>query len=151
MFTLNDLLNIAIKMEENAKTIYLEAAQDTPSRDLKRLLEWMAKEEERHRHWFLDKKQEWKGQDLPSQGIPEELLEEMMGGKGLSLDDVDLSKLQSPQDLLKAFLDFESDAILFYDFLEAFLQDEAALEGLKKIQDEEKKHMEKLQGLLDAQ
>ena len=152
MFTLTDLLNIAVKMEENGKKIYLEAARTTHSAPLKELLEWMAGEEDRHKKWFEARKKDWVEGSQSSQdpGIPEELLTEMMGGKGLSLDDVDLARMESPRALLETFMVFESDAILFYDFLEAFLQDDAAVEGLKKIQDEERKHIKKLEGMLDA-
>ena len=45
MFTLNDLFDIAIKMEENGRTVYLNALEHPGSRDIESLLQWMADEE----------------------------------------------------------------------------------------------------------
>jgi rubrerythrin len=63
---------------------------------------------------------------------------------------VDFSQIQSTASLLETFVTFEQDTILFYEFLQAFIQDAAALEGLKKIIDEEKKHVAELKEMIQA-
>jgi rubrerythrin len=45
---------------------------------------------------------------------------------------------------------FERDTILFYEFLQAFVQDAAAQEGLKKIIEQEKKHVSELKEMIQA-
>ena len=151
MFTLNDLLDIAIKMETNGEAIYRQAAARVKNEKLRTLMEWMADEENRHRQWFQNQKQAWKkdlGKTEPN-GIPGGILHEMMGDKGLSLDDVDLTTLTTPAELLEAFIEFETDSLLFYDFMEAFVH-ENAKEGLQRIQAEEKKHVAALRNMLAA-
>ncbi len=56
MFTLNDLFDIAAKMEENGRVTYLNALDSVKSKAAAELLEWMADEEDRHRRWFLQQK-----------------------------------------------------------------------------------------------
>ena len=144
MFTLDDLLDIAVKMEENGAAIYKEAARHASDPALKELLTWMADEEIAHGQWFMAQK----GASAPSHpqdGMLPEILHEMMGDRSLSLDDVDFSSIASPQALLAVFTEFETDTLLFYDFLEAFLEDPQALASLEKIKAEEKAHIKKLQ------
>jgi rubrerythrin len=76
-----------------------------------------------------------------------DVIKEMMGDKTLSLDEVDFSQIRSTASLLETFVAFERDTILFYEFLQAFIQDTDVLEGLKKIIAEEKKHVAELREL----
>jgi rubrerythrin len=79
-----------------------------------------------------------------------DVIKEMMGEKTLSLDDVDFSRIRSAGSLLETFMTFEKDTILFYEFLQAFVQDSTALKGLKKIIEEEKKHVAELKEMIQA-
>lgn len=144
MFTINDLLDIAIKMEENGKKIYQNARKKIRDRKLQTLLQWMADEEEGHGQWFsrLKEKQGKDTKDL-SVMLPD-VLREMMGEKTLSLDDVDFSRIKTSTQMLSVFMEFENDTILFYEFLETFIEDADVLAGLKKIIDEETVHVDKL-------
>ncbi|HKJ99250.1 MAG TPA: ferritin family protein [Desulfotignum sp.] len=152
MFTPNDLIDIAAKMEKNGQTIYLESKKKVTSPRLKSLLQWMADEESAHREWFLEQKDTWTSTaahtDLETM-LPD-VIKEMMGDKTLSLDDVDFSKIRSASDMLDTFVTFENDTILFYEFLQAFVQDTQALAGLEKIIKEEKNHVEKLTDMIQA-
>ena len=57
MFTRNDLLDIAVKMEENGKAVYDRALDEVKNKALKQVLQWMAQEEECHQKWFLQQKE----------------------------------------------------------------------------------------------
>jgi rubrerythrin len=152
MFTPNDLIDIAAKMEKNGQAIYLAAKKKVDSRTLKSLLQWMADEEAAHQEWFLEQKDTWRAAadqtDLETM-LPD-VIKEMMGDKTLSLDDVDFSRIRTASDMLDTFVTFENDTILFYEFLQAFVQDTQALAGLEKIIKEEKTHVEKLTDMIQA-
>lgn len=152
MFTPNDLIEIAAKMEKNGQAIYLEAQKKVNSRTLKSLLLWMADEEAAHREWFLEQKDSLgsSGAHTDLETMLPDVIKEMMGDKTLSLDDVDFSQIRSPSDMLDTFVTFENDTILFYEFLQAFIQDTQALAGLEKIIKEEKNHVEKLTEMIQA-
>jgi rubrerythrin len=152
MFTVNDLIDIAVKMEQNGEALYLASRRKAQSPQLKSLLQWMANEEAAHGSWFADKKGKWASKDDQTdlEAMLPDVIKEMMGDKTLSLDEVDFSQIQSTASLLETFVTFEQDTILFYEFLQAFIQDGAALEGLKKIIDEEKKHVAELKEMIQA-
>ena len=150
MFTGNDLLDIAAKMEKNGETVYERAQNEIQNKELKALLQWMAREEAGHQRWFLGQKET--GDQDPNdfgQMLPD-VLQEMMGGKGLSLDEVDFSKITHTSQMLETFIEFETDTILFYEFLETFIQDKKTLVGLEKIIQEETAHVNKLTEMLQA-
>ncbi len=152
MFTLNDLIDIAVKMEKNGEALYLASRQKTQSPQLKSLLQWMANEEAEHGTWFADKKGTWTSDtsETDLETMLPDVIKEMMGDKTLSLDEVDFSQIRSTASLLETFVTFERDTILFYEFLQAFIQDAAALEGLKKIIEQEKKHVAELKDMIQS-
>lgn len=144
MFTLNDLFDIAAKMEENGKTVYTKAMETTTNPDLLDLLKWMAEEEDCHCHWFLNQKKILSGGAEDLEVMLPDVLAEMMGENSLSLDEVDFDRINTPEQMIKTFLLFENDTILFYEFLETFLEDDTARKGLADIIREENLHVEKL-------
>ena len=152
MFTHNDLLEIAIKMEENGKTVYERAMTGIENKELKGLLLWMANEEACHQKWFLQLK-ETRPQDpeaIDFAQILPDVLQEMMGEKSLSLDEVDFSRITHTTQMLETFIEFENDTLFFYEFLESFIEDKDALSGLKKIIREETAHVNKLNEMIQA-
>ena len=152
MFTHNDLLEIAIKMEKNGKAVYERAITEIKNQELRKLLLWMAGEEACHQDWFLRQK-EPRPQDQEPIDFDEmlpDVLQEMMGEKSLSLDEVDFSKITHTTQMLETFMEFENDTLCFYEFLETFIQDKDALAGLKKIIQEERDHVNKLDEMIQA-
>lgn len=150
MFTLNDLFDIAARMEKNGKAVYLRAMENTKDRELLDLLKWMADEEDRHRQWFLKHKGlAAKGEEDLESMIPD-VIREMMGENSLSLDEVDFGMIQTPVQMLKTFVMFENDTLLFYEFLETFLDSDEAKQGLKKILEEEAAHVDKLNLMIQS-
>ncbi len=150
MFTLNDLFDIAVKMEENGRKIYLDAMKDNKSKDIQDLLQWMANEEDCHSNWFINQKSALvQGHDDLEVMLPD-VLREMMGDNTLSLDEVDFSAIKTSREMLKTFIMFENDTILFYEFLETFIESDTVKKGLKKIIQEETVHVEKLTEMLPS-
>ena len=152
MFTLDDLFEMAVKMEKNGEAVYRNAVEKIRQNNLVEVLTWMAAEEAAHGRWFSDQKSRLSLQpeekDLKEM-IPQ-VLQDMMGEKTLSLDDVAFDRIATPQELLNTFIEFEKDTIRFYELLEIFIEEEDVLKGLKKIIREEKTHVEKLAAMAAA-
>ena len=150
MFTLDDLLEVAMKMEKNGAAIYTGSIEKIKHKELKSMLKWMADEENTHEKWFAAQKNslslEKEEADLKKM-VPQ-VLQDMIGEKTLSLDDVDFTTITTASELLKTFIRFEKDTILFYEMLELFIEDETVSTGLKKIILEEKNHVEQLTDMM---
>lgn len=144
MFTLNDLFDIAVKMEQNGKAVYCRAMETTEDRQLIDLLKWMADEEDCHSNWFLNQKKALPSDADDLEVMLPDVLKEMMGDNTLSLDEVDFSRIKTPEQMIKTFILFENDTILFYEFLDTFIESESTKKGLQNIIREETVHVEKL-------
>lgn len=150
MFTMDDLFEVAIKMEENGEAVYKNAIEKIKHKELRSLLEWMASEEATHNQWFSDQKNSLSLQIKEThlkQMVPQ-ALQAMMGEKTLALEDIDFTTITTVSDLLKTFIGFENDTILFYELLEMFIEDDRVLNGLKKIIAEEKNHVDQLRAMM---
>ncbi len=150
MFTLNDLFDIAVKLEKNAQDVYCTALEKTGAKDLKTLLQWMADEEDGHANWFRDQKKHLTRGDDDLEVMLPDVLKEMMGENTLSLDEVDFSGITTQVQLLKTFIMFENDTILFYEFLDTFIDATEVKQGLTKIIHEETAHVEKLNTMIQS-
>jgi rubrerythrin len=119
--------------------------------ELVALLEWIADEEVKHAEWFVQLKLniETKNENPFAEEMGRELLNEMLGEKNFSLKDVDFSSITEVDDLMEIFIEFEKDSIIFYEVLKPFVEDPAARDYLKKIVDEEKRHIERLKEFID--
>ncbi len=150
MFTLNDLLDIAVTMEKNGEKIYLTAMDQVKSDQLKSLLKWMAQEETHHAKWFSSLKKQTLDNSEDLETMLPDIIKEMMGKKSLSLDEVDFSQIKTTGQMLAVFAEFENDTVLFYEFLEPFIENADSLAGLKKIITEENAHKEKLMLMIQS-
>ena len=146
MFTMDDLFEIAIKMEKNGEAVYMDAIKKVTDKELAATLAWMAEEEASHGRWFADKKNRL-SLEINEANLKEmvpRVLQDMMGEKTLSLSEVNFNEVTTVSQLLDIFIGFEKDTIQFYELLEIFIEEETVLDGLKKIISEEKKHIETL-------
>lgn len=149
---MDDLFDIAIKMERNGEAIYLDSLSRIDKSEIKELLQWMADEEARHRKWFTDQKNQL-NLEIDEKNLKEMvpgIIEQMMGKKTLSLDDIDFSKLNNVTDLLVTFIEFEEETIMFYRMLEMFIEDDTVKAGLDSIIEEEKRHADKLKEMIKS-
>ncbi len=132
MFTVNDLIDIAVKMEQNGEALYLASRRKTQSPQLKSLLQWMANEEAAHSSWFSDKKGKWASEDDQTdlEAMLPDVIKEMMGDKTLSLDEVDFHRSihRFPAGTFVTLN--RHDPVLRIS--PGFIQDGRRLEGLKK-------------------
>ena len=149
MFTANEILDMAIKIEKNGEAVYRDAAELLSNRELVNLLLWMADEEVKHAEWFAELKLslEQKSVNPFMEQMSRELFNDLLGDKNFSLRDVNFSSVDEVKNLIEIFIEFERDSVRFYEVLEPFVEDPVARESLKKIIAEENNHIKRLQEL----
>ena len=147
MFAANELLDMAIKLEKNGEAVYRRAIEKVSKPELVALLEWMADEEVKHARFFSDLKLdlETRRANPFMEEMSRELFDDLMGDKNFSLKEVDFSVINKTEELIAVFIEFEKDSVIFYKVLEPFVEDPFALENLKKIIEEENRHIQLLQ------
>jgi len=147
IFTASDVLQFAVRMEENGGLFYREAADRTEMNEAKKLFNFLASEEAEHKKTFegflsqvtvFDDPEEYPGEYLAN-------LHNYIDGKIFFAPGCKMT-LSESSDVAKA-LDFaiqrEMDAILYYQELKAFVPaDDHAM--LDKIIDEERRHFAQL-------
>ncbi|MBW1781986.1 MAG: ferritin family protein [Deltaproteobacteria bacterium] len=150
MFAAYEIIDIAEKLEKNGEKVYREAIAETQNPALKALLKWMADEEVRHAEWFSRLKDEVEMSDDQSliKEMSGALVSDFLGEQSFSLKEVDFSAIKGTRELIEVFIEFERDTILFYEMLEAFIVDDETAQKLRRIMDEEKDHISKLEELL---
>jgi rubrerythrin len=112
----------------------------------------MADEEVKHANWFADLKHnlETRNENPFAEEMSRELFNEMLGEKNFSLKDVDFSSIETVEELIEVFIEFEKDSIIFYEVLKPFVEDPAARKYLQKIIEEEKLHIDRLKEVSDT-
>ena len=153
MFSANEILDLAIKLEKNGELVYRDAIEKVSNPELITLLEWMADEEVKHANWFAELKLELDQKSVNPfmEKMSRELFNDLLGDKNFSLKDVDFSSVSEIEDLIAIFIEFEKDSVRFYQVLEPFIEDPVSLESLKKIIDEENCHIDRLLELMSRQ
>lgn len=152
MFTAEEILDMAIRLEQNGEAVYRRAMEKVSDPEFLEMLEWISREEMKHAEWF----EELKGRlaERPENPISEEMhkemFEEMIGSQSFSLREVDFEEITSLDELIGVFIEFEKDTVLFYEMLQPFIQEEAPLNQLKKIISEENRHIDRLRDFLAA-
>jgi rubrerythrin len=153
VFSANELLDMAIKLEKNGEAVYRNAISKVGDPKLIALLEWMAEEEVKHANFFADLKIELESNRANPimEEMSRELFDDLLGDKNFSLKEVDFSLIENSGDLIAIFIDFEKDSVIFYKVLEPFIEDPKARTHLKKIIDEENHHIQSLQKFIGRQ
>jgi rubrerythrin len=150
MFTAQDILEIAIRLEQNGEQTYLAAREHTTDDDLKDLLTWIAQQERAHAAWFIELRNRLtRGEDhqLLAQ-LSQALVEDVVRGQSFSLQEVDFTTIHTPDQMVRTFIGFEDDTIAFYEVLKGLIDDPATANQLDGIVAEEKKHIAALHDLL---
>lgn len=147
MFSALEIFNIGYQLEINGERTYRKAADAVDIPELKSLLRWMADQEIRHARWFLGMKEGiTAGEPNPiAEEMTKILLNRIMGQQHFSIREVDLSEDRSPEELVELFLEFERDAVLFYEILQPFIEDDDVLKQINLIIAEEREHVRRLE------
>lgn len=152
MFTAQDILDIAIRLENNGEKTYRDARQHAPNADLKALLAWIAQEERNHARWFTGLKDRLaKGEDHHLMAeMSRALVEDVVRGQAFSLQAVDFKTIDTADKMVRTFIGFEDDTIAFYEVLKTFIDDPAIAGQLEQIIAEERKHIAAFRELLSG-
>jgi rubrerythrin len=146
MFSIREIIDMAIQLEKNAETFYRAAIAEMSTPSLEPVLICLADEERDHAKWFEKLKRvadeaEATGKRGDLNGA---VLRSLVGDQRFSLDEVDLSKIESVQELIKLAIEHEKDTILFYQMLQSFIDDPETLAELEEIIAEEDQHIKLL-------
>ena len=134
MFSFNEILDLAMQIEENGKKFFHDARKKLADPSLISILEWVEDEEKEHIKWFSQLKQSAEqtttNQQLEKMG--QAILQGLMLDQTFSLRDIDFSKIEHVDALLKQVIEFEKDTIYFYEMLGSFIEDDEMLEVTPK-------------------
>jgi len=152
MFTLKDIFNIAVQIENNGERVYRHISGNISNPKLIEILTWLADEEAAHAQWFNDLmgQAEKRIDDPGLEQMGKEILLDIIGDQSFSLEDIDPADLQDHETLLRLSVEFEKDTILFYEMLRPFVEDKETEKHLKEIIEEENRHVTALQEFLAA-
>lgn len=147
MFTAREILDIALKIEQNGEAVYRQAIQDLVNPDMAKRLIWMADEEARHAEWFMNLQSDLRTHKnrIAVDEMNSDVLQNIIGKQSFTLQDIDFTDVSDMRNLMDIFIEFEKDGILFYEMLRTFIKDQDVLESLDQIVAEEYKHIETLQ------
>lgn len=153
MFSTGEILDLAVRIEQNGEAVYRDAIDKLSNRELISLLNWMADEEAKHAKWFMGLKDQLEARTANPfvEEMSRELFNELLGEKSFSHKEIDFSRVADVDELLAIFIEFEKDTILFYEILEPFVEDDRTLADLKKIIAEENNHISRLQGFIGSE
>ncbi len=152
MFTLSDIIEMALQIEKNGESTYRRAQRETSDPSLADLFGLLADEELAHQRWFT----EFKGRvgtkpvDQNLEAMGRELFQNILGEKAFSLDEVDLSQVADTRTVIRISAEFEQDTVVFYEMLEPFVEEPRGREDLRVIIEEEKRHVRDLQERLET-
>lgn len=151
MFTLSEIIDLAIRIEKNGENAYRKAQEEVSNPSLASMLQWLAEEEVEHEKWFtqLKEKAATLAEDPKLEEMGKAILQGVLGDQTFSIKDADFSKTEDINSLLELSVEFEKDTVLFYEMLSAFIDDEETLSQLDKIIEEEKRHVQLLEEFLE--
>lgn len=152
MFSIRDIIDLAIQIEENAEKVYRKASGKISNPSLVSVLQRLADEEIEHAKWFSELRQKVsKMTDDPQIAeMGKRILLGLLGDESFSLKDADFSKMDRIEDLLRLAIEFERDTVLFYEMIRPFLKTRETLDHLDEIIEEENNHIRSLQESLDS-
>ena len=150
MFTMSEIIEFAIRIEENGEKVYREASEKVSDPALVSLLQWLADEEAEHIRWFSHLKKTVQEARVSSEleEMGHSILLGIVGDQTFSLGEMDISTTADLKEILKIALDFEKDTVLFYEMMENFVHEDAALAKLNQIIQEENRHVQILSEFL---
>ena len=151
MFSLKDIIDIAVQIEQNGERVYQNAAGNIKDPSLQSILKWLADEEARHAKWFeaLKTTVSDDGEFPEQEEVGKKLLQDAVGAHSFVLEEVDFSSMEKIEDLLELAVDFEKDTALFYKMLQPLIEDQKTLDQLHVIIQEEENHARRLMAFIE--
>ncbi|UCF85061.1 MAG: ferritin family protein [Desulfobacteraceae bacterium] len=151
MFTLGEIIDLAIQIEKNGENTYRKAQNEVPSSELASMLEGLADDEAEHEKWFAKLREDMdvEIEDPKLEEMGKSILRSVLGDQAFSMSDADFSRIDSIRTLLELSFEFEKDTIIFYEILKEFIEDRKVLTGIDKIIEEENRHVKHLEEIIE--
>jgi rubrerythrin len=151
VFAIEDIIDLAIQIEENGERVYRNASLRISNPSLASLLQWLADEEVKHAKWFSEIKEKVRRttDDPQLAEMGKRILVGLLGDETFSLKDADFSKMDQIKDLLELAIEFERDTVLFFEMIRSVIEEKQTLDQLEAIIEEETSHIRVLQESLD--
>ena len=152
MFEIIEIIDLALQIEKNGEKIYRNALKRVTNPAVYTLLQKLADEELNHVEWFSSLKQKIKSttDDPKLMETGKTILNSVLGDQAFSLKDIDFSKVDRVDDLMKLAIEFEKDTILFYEMIRPLIDNTEELDHLDKIIAEENQHIQHFQEILNS-
>ncbi len=154
LLTGDEIIEIATRLEESGEAFYGAAAEKATSASVKALFEDLAVQEQYHRRAFQQM-----GHDAVELALSPEQWDEFQAYTNALLQQSFFAKpekalnraaiAQDERCALQAALDFEKEAILFFQELQAVVRSPGR-QTVERIIQEEKQHIQQLSGMLAA-
>ena len=153
MFTFDEILDLAIRIEHNGEAAYRKAQNEVLNPDLAPVLQKLADDEKEHVKWFQEFRNRIEVAHIHSElaEMGKSLFQKVLGDQTFSIQEADFSKIEDLHTLLELSIEFEKDTILFYEMLGAFVTDHDTLKQLETIIQEEKNHIRILEEWLNKE
>lgn len=154
-FTGREVLEMAVKIEENGIHFYTDAGKASKNRKIKDLFKTLAEEETKHAKVFADLKK-YASEDTVAEGFDPYIAEASLYLKALADSEVFTradegsrlaKKIKGEKDVVQFAIDMEKDSILFYYELDRMIRQKDK-EVISRLIDQEKEHLKKLSTLL---
>ncbi|GEM_PF-119998 len=147
MFTIADICNIAVQIEKNGEETYRKASLASKNPEVTQLLAAMADDERRHGEWLatISSDKPLTEEQREMEAVGRTLLQDMVKGNPFLLAASELERAESVGEVLTRSKGFEEDTILFYQFIENFLDDQDAARQMQAIIAEERTHLQQLE------
>ena len=103
MFSLGEIVDLAIQIERNGERSYRKARNEVSSQELASILEWLANDEKEHETWFINMKKgiDEKIKDPKLEEMGREILNSVLGEQAFSMDDADFSRIKDINTLIE--------------------------------------------------
>ena len=145
MFSFNEIVEIAIKLENNSENTYRKAKEILNRKDLDPFFDWIMIEENEHAQYFSSLKEKVEsGEEGLIKELTEALVSDYLGDQSFSLKEVDFDAIDKPADLFGVFIEFEKDTIIFYEMLKNFVSESSINNKIDIIINEENNHISKM-------
>jgi rubrerythrin len=151
MFSIREIIDMAIQLEKNAETFYREALARVSTPILEPVLVCLADEERDHAQWFERLKRVL--EEAKAGGEKGEMsgaeLRSLVGDQKFSLAEVDLSEIDSVPELIELAVEHEKDTIIFYQMLKSFIDSPETTKELDEVIAQEEQHIKLLKDCED--
>jgi rubrerythrin len=154
LLTGDEIIEIAVRLEERGETFYTAAAKKTSNADVKALFEDLAVQEQYHRRAFQQM-----GRGVVELALSPEQWDQFQAYTGALLRQTFFDKAEGAlsrsveaideQDALQAALGFEKETLLFFHELRNLVKGPAQ-QTVDRIVEEERQHIQRLSGMLAA-